>query len=165
MSELSAAPVLRKSPQFDLSFIKNNTNIIRIIIEVVVVISICYYFISKNTRTLKHVEELSQRVEEQEYENEKMRIQISELTASIDSVKQPIVKPSPKKQTRLSSLPTTVVPSIVKVKAKTPEITKMKDLPVIEEVEEFEEVEEEEVEEVEEEDFDEELKAELADLD
>jgi hypothetical protein len=46
--------------------ILNNKQIIHIVTEVVVLIGIIFYFSSKNRKLLSHIEDLSQRLEEQE---------------------------------------------------------------------------------------------------
>ncbi len=121
MSEL--CPQISKIFQPDFSFIKSNKDMIRIIIEVIVFIGICYYFNSKNTKTLKHIEDLSQRIEEQEDENEKMKNTIAELTKIVNTPKPkptPVkvqfennFKPTPVKHTPIESISVKPVPELL----------------------------------------------------
>jgi prefoldin subunit 5 len=119
MSELT--PTISNAFQPNFNFLKSNKEVIRIIAEVLVFIGICYYFNSKNTKTLKHIEDLSQRLEEQEDENEKMRNTISALTNSVDELTRTISsqKPEPFK------------PKLASVR-KQPVIIDIKQAPVFE---------------------------------
>jgi prefoldin subunit 5 len=106
MSELAQTVSNTFQPNFN--FLKSNKEVVRLIVEIIVFLGICYYFNSKNAKTLKHIEDLSQRLEEQEDENEKMRHKISELTSSVEELKrrpetfkprQPPLKPVIEKKT------------------------------------------------------------------
>ena len=60
-----------------LGFMKSNQTYIRIAVEIIVVLILCYYFTSKNSSILKHIENVSQRLEELE---DGTNEQISKLT-------------------------------------------------------------------------------------
>jgi prefoldin subunit 5 len=144
MSEL--APTISNAFQPNFNFLKSNKEVIRIIAEVLVFIGICYYFNSKNTKTLKHIEDLSQRLEEQEDENEKMRNTISTLTNSVDELTRAIsqkTEPFKPKNTSVRKQPVIIdikqAPVFVTNTPKPPVETKVeKTTPVyIEEIEDL----------------------------
>jgi len=75
-----------------LGFMKSNQTYIRIAIEIIAVLVICYYFTSKNSSVLKHVENVSQRLEELEDSTtekiEKLTEMNNQLTNELTAIKQ-----------------------------------------------------------------------------
>ena len=62
-----------------LGFMKSNQTYIRIAIEIIVILLVCYYFTSKNSSVLKHVENVSQRLEELEDGTNEQISKLSEM--------------------------------------------------------------------------------------
>jgi hypothetical protein len=116
MSEVTTVNTASSTGVSKFGFLTNNKDIVRIIVEVLVLIGICYYFNSRNSKTLKHMEELSQRMEEQEDENEKTRNKISELTTVIESLTRALERQStvPQRQPLLRKQPKNTVTHIEK---------------------------------------------------
>ena len=71
---------------------------IRTIIEIVVLIGLCYYFNKKHAKTFKHLEEMSQRLEDQEDMIEKQNAAIKELSEKVETLMQKQVRQPPQQQ-------------------------------------------------------------------
>jgi len=71
---------------------------IRTIIEIVVLIGVCYYFNKKHAKTFKHLEEMSQRLEDQEDMIEKQNAAIKELSEKVEMLMQKQVRQPPPQQ-------------------------------------------------------------------
>jgi hypothetical protein len=65
---------------------------IRTIIEIVVLIGVCYYFNKKHAKTFKHLEEMSQRLEDQEDMIEKQNATIKDLSEKVEMLMRKQVK-------------------------------------------------------------------------
>ena len=65
-----------------------NKDSIRTIIEIIVLIGVCYYFNSKHSKTFKHLEEMSQRLEDQEDMIEKQNLLIKDLSDKVQMLMQ-----------------------------------------------------------------------------
>ena len=65
---------------------------IRTIIEIVVLIGVCYYFNKKHAKTFKHLEEMSQRLEDQEDMIEKQNAVIKDLSDKVETLLQKQVR-------------------------------------------------------------------------
>jgi cell division protein FtsB len=148
MSEVSTS--INKPISSGFSFISCNKDMIRIAVEVIVFIGICYYFNAKNTKTLKHIEDLSQRIEEQEDENEKMRNTVHEMNGSIELLKQTIIDNEKRTETfslltKHAQTPRVEKPRIQKVKTEPIKHTPLVSKPIKSKIETIEEEEDDEV--------------------
>ena len=90
--------------------ILGNKDTIRIVVEIVTLLSICYYFNSKYSNTLKHIEDLSQRIEDQDDILEKNSKTLSGLMENIDAINSHLIGLERDKQTRPPMQPTRFEP-------------------------------------------------------
>ena len=77
---------------------------IRTIIEIIVLIGVCYYFNKKHAKTFKHLEEMSQRLEDQEDMFEKQNAVIKDLSEKVEMLMQKQVR-QPTQQQQVSDTP------------------------------------------------------------
>jgi hypothetical protein len=74
-------------PTVTIPLLSNNKDIIRIGIEIVVLGVICYYFHLKHNKTTKHIEDISQKMEERDDEIDQLKVEILELRDMCNSNK------------------------------------------------------------------------------
>jgi len=72
-------------PKVTIPLLSNNKDMIRIGIEILVLGLICYYFYSKHIKTLKHIEDISQKMEERDDEIDQLKAEIQELRVICNS--------------------------------------------------------------------------------
>ena len=80
--------------------ILGNKDAIRIVVEIVTLLSICYYFNSKYANTLKHIEDLSQRIEDQDDIIENNSKTLTSLMEEVDEMKNHLIELVRDKQQR-----------------------------------------------------------------
>ena len=78
---------------------------IRTIIEIVVLIGVCYYFNKKHAKTFKHLEEMSQRLEDQEDIIEKQNAAIKDLSDKVEILMQKQVRQPAQQQATHTPFP------------------------------------------------------------
>lgn len=172
----------------------DNKQIIHIVVEIVIILGIFFYFSQKNKKLMKHINDLTQRLEEQEDIIQKHEQMINKLAEMIENNNR---KPSPKSDSKKPekkkvSFASSEQPVQIPIPINTPIPTfgrqiileqiqrprtpfnngsRVEEIEELEEVEEAEEVEEDQVEDVEdekheetEEDLDAEIEEELNEL-
>lgn len=68
----------------------DNKQLVHIASEVVVLVGLTFYFSSKNKKMLTHIEELSQRIEDQEDHIQKLEQSIQQINQKFDSLVQQV---------------------------------------------------------------------------
>jgi FtsZ-interacting cell division protein ZipA len=130
-----------KSVSSKLSMFTNKESI-RTIIEIILLIAVCYYFNKKHSKTFKHLEEMSQRLEDQEDMIEKQNNLIKDLTEKVEmlmtqkqvrqheSPQYTTAPPSPPKVTQYTTAPPSQkVTQLPQYEAPSPPSQKMTQLP------------------------------------
>lgn len=144
----------------------DNKQLIHIASEVVVLIGLTFYFSSKNKKLLGHVEELAQKLEEQEDRIQKLETNLQQTHQKLDIIVQQMnsgfirlnqemtTKQTPKKKTNHTE---PIVKEVKEQPVRTPTKVQFTQKP-------SEPEEEEEEEEEEDSDLDDEIRAELEEL-
>mgnify|MGYP000583589285 CR=1 FL=1 len=99
-----------------MSKLLENKQIIHIATEIVVLIGLTFYFSSKNKKLMEHIEDLSQRLEDQEDLIQKHEQIIRQLVQAVNTNQQPPSSPTPQpkpkskksKRDRTAPIPVTV---------------------------------------------------------
>ena len=156
----------------------DNKQLVHIASEVVVLVGLTFYFSSKNKKMLNHIEELSQRIEDQEDHIQKLELSLQQMSQKFDALVQQVNVGFNQIGQNISTIAGKKVPRPVKqVSDVRPDSKPVHKTPIIEEVKpsrsenkvdfRSEVVEEEDVDEVElsDSDLDEEIRDELNELD